>query len=119
MSLLTWPWRLLTFLAWFVVQLVISNVAVVADILTRTDRSAPSVLAHRTSCRSEAEVALLSVLISLTPGTLVLATRSHPDSSPGWTLFVHSMDGDIGAARTQLATMEERMLRAIRKETTA
>ncbi|MFZ2260114.1 MAG: Na+/H+ antiporter subunit E [Luteococcus japonicus] len=119
MSLLTWPWRLVTFLGWFVVQLVISNVAVVADILTRTDRSAASVLAHRTSCRSEAEVALLSVLVSLTPGTLVLATRSDSDPLPGWTLFVHSMDGDVEGIRTQLATMEERMLHAIRKEVTA
>lgn len=127
MKWLTWMPRLAGFLLWYAWELVLSNVAVTRDVFTRRHQSSPIVVRYRTRCRSEFETVLLSVLISLTPGTLTLATVARPgegadgavadrdDGTGGYDIFVHAMYSDGPQdARSGLQEMETHMLNGIR-----
>ena len=135
MKWLTWPLRLLGFLLWYAWELILSNAAVTRDVLTPGHRSSPIVVRYRTRCRSEFETVLLSVLISLTPGTLTLATVARPRAgadgaasggavsdghggdagTEGYDIFVHAMYADGPQdARSSLHEMETHMLNGIR-----
>ncbi|MFI7580826.1 Na+/H+ antiporter subunit E [Kocuria sp. M1N1S27] len=125
MKWLTWIPRLVGFLLWYAWELILSNVAVTRDVFTPRHISSPIVVRYRTRCRSEFETVLLSVLISLTPGTLTLATvaRSGPGGAAvdrdagteGYDIFVHSMYSDGPQdARASLQEMETHMLNGIR-----
>ncbi len=82
-------WRILRLIVMFLYELVISSVAVVWDVLTPQHHSSPAMIAVPLDVESEAEVLLVTSLISLTPGTLSV------DLSPdGKTLLVHAMFGD-------------------------
>jgi multicomponent Na+:H+ antiporter subunit E len=130
---LTWPLRLIGFLLWYAWELVLSNAAVTRDVLTPGQGSSPIVVRYRTRCRSEFETVLLSVLITLTPGTLTLATVARPredadqlapdggagdDGAAGteeYDIFVHAMYSDGPQdARSGLQEMETHMLNGIR-----
>ena len=101
--------------------------------LTPGQGSSPIVVHYRTRCRSEFETVLLSVLITLTPGTLTLATVARTrggadgpavdvgtgdDGAPGtegYDIFVHAMYSDGPQdARSGLREMETHMLDGIR-----
>ena len=133
MKWLTWPLRLIGFLLWYAWELVLSNAAVTRDVLTPGQGSSPIVVRYRTRCRSEFETVLLSVLITLTPGTLTLATVARPredadqlasdggaggDGAAGteeYDIFVHAMYSDGPQdARSGLQEMETHMLNGIR-----
>lgn len=131
MSLATWPLRLATSTAWFARELLVSNLGVIWDILTPTHLSTPQVVRYETRCHTELEVSMLSMLITLTPGTLVLATTETTEATappPGsravvlqggtprtFTIFVHSMFDDSPRAVTDsVRRMERRMLSAMR-----
>jgi multicomponent Na+:H+ antiporter subunit E len=130
---LTWPLRLIGFLLWYAWELVLSNAAVTRDVLTPGQGSSPIVIRYRTRCRSEFETVLLSVLITLTPGTLTLATVARPredahrlasdagagdDGAAGteeYDIFVHAMYSDGPQdARSGLQEMETHMLNGVR-----
>jgi multicomponent Na+:H+ antiporter subunit E len=113
--------RLVGFLLWYAKELFVSNAAVMYDVLTIEHKSSPIVVRHPTRCRNEFETALLSVLISLTPGTLALATvaprTGGSGADTGYELYVHCMyDDDPDSARRGLQRLEQRMLRGIRPE---
>lgn len=127
MKWLTWMPRLAGFLLWYAWELILSNVAVTRDVFTPRHISSPIVVRYRTRCRSEFETVLLSVLISLTPGTLTLATVARPgdgaggavvdrdDGTGGYDIFVHTMYSDGPQdARSSLQEMETHMLNGIR-----
>lgn len=102
--------RLLEFAAYFARELCIANAQVVWDVLTPRSRLEPGIAALRLRTRTDAEVTLIANLVTLTPGTLTLAIARDPD-----VLYVHGMyAGDPDAFREQLASMETRMLRAVR-----
>lgn len=116
MKWLTWPLRLIGFLLWYAWELVLSNAAVTRDVLTPGQGSSPIVVRYRTRCRSEFETVLLSVLITLTPGTLTLGAH-HPGGGEGWEIVVHGMYfPDPDDLTASLHDMENHMLRAIRRE---
>lgn len=123
MKWLTWLPRFVGFLLWFAKEVLVSNAAVTYDVFTPEHKSSPIVVRYRTRCRTEYETALLSVLISLTPGTLVLSTDSRDGGPHGgsgaaeYDLYVHCMyEDDPGAARRALRRTETRMLHGVRAE---
>jgi len=104
--------RLVGFSGWFLVQLVVTNAQVTWDVLTPRSRIRPGVVALPLRCRNDAEVALLSGLITLTPGTLTLSVREDPP-----TMYVHGMYApDAGRFRAELEQVQTLMLRAVRGE---
>ncbi len=115
MTWLTWPARLVAFACWFLGEVVRSNARVIADIVTGGKRVRPLIARYDTRARSEFELALFSVLVSLTPGTLVLAT-DHDATDEPYSLYVHTLYDDADELRASLADLDRRMRRAVRRK---
>lgn len=115
MSWLTWPVRLGVFFLWFIKEVIVCNLTVLRDNLTPGQDSAPGIARVETRCRTDFELTLLGALITLTPGTLTLGTRTMPDGIR--LLYVHGMYNDgPDSLRDDLEDMESRMLVAVRRE---
>lgn len=118
MTWLTWPFRILGFLLWFLAEVITSSVSVLKDNLTPGQDSTPGIGAFDSRCRSESEATLLAAFITLTPGTLTLGLTSTEEDDGGsdMRLYVHSLySSDPDALRADLEEMESRMLRAVRR----
>lgn len=99
------------FFVFYLRQLFASNIKVAYDVLTPRLRMRPGVVAIPLAAQTDAEITLLSNLITLTPGTLSL------DLSPDRrTLFVHVMYlQDIDAFRRSIKDgLERRVLELLR-----
>jgi multicomponent Na+:H+ antiporter subunit E len=92
-----------------VVQLVVSNVAMVRQILRPNPDFEPGVLAHHLQQPSEGVLTGMTSVISLSPGTMTVDTT--PDAS---TIYVHFlMLDDAEAARASLRRLEELVVHAL------
>jgi len=123
-SAASWPVRWLVFWCWYAWALVTSSRAVLADLVTPGDQARSGIARIRSNCRTDAEVTMLSALITLTPGTLTLGTRragarGEEPGDPGARrlLYVHGLYAeDADALREEIHEMERRLLHAMRKE---
>ena len=107
-----WPVRLILFALWYIKELLVSNGRVVADNVTPGQNSTPGIARYATRCRSDAEVTLLSSLITLTPGTLTMGTVTR--AGKRW-IYVHALYSESpDAVRAEIKKLEGRMLHAIR-----
>ena len=104
--------QVLSFLIFFLRELIDANVRVAIDVLTPAPRMQPRVLAVPLDARSDLEITLLANLVSLTPGTLSLDI-----SSDRRTLYIHAMYArDEAAVRRQIKEgMERRVLMLVRR----
>ncbi|TQO20708.1 multicomponent Na+:H+ antiporter subunit E [Rhodoglobus vestalii] len=123
MTWASWPWRLLSFCAWFAKELVVANGAVIHDNLTPGQRSTTGIARFPTRCSTDTEITLLAALITLTPGTLTLGTTisdgmNNDEADPGTrVLFVHGMyQVHADELRDVLDDMETRLLNALRRK---
>ncbi|MEL6646551.1 MAG: Na+/H+ antiporter subunit E [Pseudomonadota bacterium] len=89
---------------YFLYELVLSSVRVAWDVLTPTDLSNPKIVEVPLDVETDAEILLVTNLISLTPGTLSLDVS--PDRK---TLYVHAMfaDDPEGVCRDIKSGMEK------------
>lgn len=111
---LTWPFRIIGFLFWYIWALITSNYSVLKDVLTPRQDSTPGIGLFHSRSESEFEISLISVLITLTPGTLTLGTTTREEGAPR-QLYVHSLySADADELRAELKDMEDRMLKAVR-----
>jgi multicomponent Na+:H+ antiporter subunit E len=109
---LTRAWRLIAFAVWFARELAVANVQVAWDVITPRDRVEAGIVELRLRSRTDAEIAAIANLVSLTPGTLTLAIRRDPA-----TIWVHGMYApDAEAFRRRLLRMEDHTLHALRLE---
>jgi multicomponent Na+:H+ antiporter subunit E len=108
------PVGVLRLVGYIVVQLVTSNVVMTREILRRTPRIRPGVLAHRLRSPSEELVTLMTSVIALSPGTMTADVDA--DST---TIYVHFLLlHDLDAARASLDRLERLASQAIvQKET--
>lgn len=107
------PLRAAWFTLWFAGQLLTSSVSVIGDILSPGLAATPRVVRLPLGSAGDAHVTAISVLITLTPGTLVLGVVESERS--GRTLLVHTLyHSDSGAALAALSDMDRRMTRAVR-----
>lgn len=91
------------------VQLVASNVVMAREILRRTPRARPGVLAHRLLEPSEEVVTVMTSIISLSPGTMTVDVDAGST-----TIYVHFFQlDDVPAARAFLRKLERRVDAAI------
>ncbi|MGB3407324.1 MAG: Na+/H+ antiporter subunit E [Jannaschia sp.] len=82
-------WRWIKLLVLFHYELIVSSLSVAWDVLTPRHRARPGIVAVPLKAKGEAEVLLVTNLISLTPGTLSLDVTEDCN-----TLFVHAMFAD-------------------------
>ncbi len=94
-------------------QLVLSNLRVAYDVVTLKHYMRPGVIAVPLDARTDAEITLISNLITLTPGTLSLDL-----SADRRILYVHAMyidNGDVEEARRSIKEgLERRVLEVMR-----
>lgn len=101
---------LVALLAWTVLEIVVSSAQVARDIIAPSARLAPGIVILPLRCRTPLEVATLSTLITVTPGTLTVTVT--PDLGQLW---VHSMYArDPEELRARLVSVEDRVLGALR-----
>jgi multicomponent Na+:H+ antiporter subunit E len=105
--------RVVRFAFFYLGQLLLSNLRVAYDVVTPTHYMRPGVIAVPLDATTDAEITLLSNLITLTPGTLSL------DLSPDRRiLYVHAMyidNGDVEEACRQIKDgLERRVLQVLR-----
>lgn len=113
LSLLTLPVRLPLFALWFAKEVVVSSLAVVKDAVTPGIDSTPRLVRMPMRDAGDLHVTMISVLITLTPGTLTLGA-AH-DGKGERDLLVHSMyHADNDSALVDLHDMDDRMVRAAR-----
>jgi multicomponent Na+:H+ antiporter subunit E len=78
--------RIISFLVFFIYELIKANLQVAWEVITPTHHMTPGIIKVPLDAESDLEITLLANVITLTPGTLSLsvsADRKH--------LFVHSM----------------------------
>jgi multicomponent Na+:H+ antiporter subunit E len=99
---------LLLFFLW---ELILANLRVAYDVLTPRQRMRPGVIAIPLEAKTDAEITILSNLITLTPGTLSLDV-----SEDRKVLYIHAMYlDDIEATRAKIKNgFERRLLEVMR-----
>lgn len=101
-------WRTLTFLLFFLSELVKSNLRITAEVLTPTHYLKPGVIALPLEASAPLEITLLSNIITLTPGTLGLEV-----SQDRKILYVHSMYIDINDLEGTKRELKEKFERPL------
>ena len=103
--------RVIGFAFFFLWEVIRANLRVAYDVLSPRQRITPAILAVPLEAKTDAEIALLANLITLTPGTLSLDV-----SSDRKVLYVHAMYVEnIGRFRRQIKEgLERRLLDVLR-----
>lgn len=104
-------WKAIALFVFFIAELVRSSLRVAHDVLTPSIHARPGIVAVPLDASTNAEITLLSGLISLTPGSLCLDV-----SADRKTLYVHVMFlEDPDKARHEIKNgMERRLLEVMR-----
>jgi multicomponent Na+:H+ antiporter subunit E len=99
------------FLLVFLKEMLVSSVRVAYDVITPADHAKPGVIAVPLDAETDAEIALLANVISLTPGTLSLDV-----SEDRKTLYIHAMfiDNPDALRREIKEGLEKRLLELMR-----
>ncbi|MEX0702704.1 MAG: Na+/H+ antiporter subunit E [Planctomycetales bacterium] len=99
------------FALFYVWEMVLANIRVAHDVITPTHHMRPGVIAVPLDAKTDAEITLLSMLITLTPGTLSLDVSA--DKS---VLYIHGMFvEDPDAVRASIKErIERRVLEVMR-----
>jgi len=84
---------IIKFILDFIWEILIANLRVAREVITPGYQAKPGVIAIPLDCQTDIEITLLTIVISLTPGTLALDVSSDKKK-----LFIHAMfitDKDI------------------------
>ncbi len=96
-------------LAFFLWELVLANLKMARDVLMPLGRLRPAVVAVPLDLKTDWQITLLSILITLTPGTLSLDV-----STDRKVLFIHAMHvTDAEEFRRQIKSGFERRVRRL------
>ncbi len=98
------------FVLFFIWELLVASIRVAIDVLTPRLYMRPRVLAYQMEARTETEIALLSNLITLTPGSLSLDVSA--DRSILYIHAVYAKDEEL--AVNGLRRLEKRLLDLLR-----
>lgn len=108
------PWYTLTYLGFLVKEIAAGSFQVLRYVVSRKDLLEPSIVEFPLRCETDLEVTWMASSVTITPGTLVLATAAGTDTEPP-TLFVHSMFGqDRNEILASFRDMESRLLKMTR-----
>lgn len=106
--------RSVVYLAWLGKEIITGSIDVLVNLVKLGEYGKPMVVELPLRCETDVEVVLMASSITITPGTLVVATGPGSATLPP-TLFVHSMFSDSEEEALEgLYDMEERLLRTLR-----
>lgn len=103
--------RIISFVFYFIWQMIKANLQVAYDVITPRYFMRPGIVKFPLNARTETEINLLSMMISLTPGTLILDI-----SEDRKTMYIHVMylDNPEKFVRQMKTGLERRLLEALR-----
>ncbi|MBR8743879.1 Na+/H+ antiporter subunit E [Nocardiopsis sp. MG754419] len=111
-TFLTWILGMFWLPLYMAYDLVAGSLRVTRDILRPQGDITPAFVEVPLRCRSDFEISLMSNLVSLSPGTITVATRQNPA-----TVWVHAMYAhDHRSVLDYVHTMEDQVLRATRPD---
>jgi multicomponent Na+:H+ antiporter subunit E len=87
------PLRLIGYCAWIGKEVVSGSLDVISGIFKPGEYGNPMIVQLPLRCRTDVEVTLMASSITITPGTLVVASAAGDGDTPP-TLFVHALFGD-------------------------
>ncbi len=109
LSILRRAWSLLTFVLFYLWELLLSNIRVAIDVMTPRHLMKPGVLAIPLGELDDIELTTLANLLTMTPGTISLDI-----SRDRRTLFIHVMYLDDAAAiKDEIIEVYERKVKEI------
>ncbi|KXZ58304.1 putative monovalent cation/H+ antiporter subunit E [Brevibacterium ravenspurgense] len=109
------PLRLFAYALWIFKEILLGTWDVLSN-LPRKPYGNPMIVQLPLRCVTDFEITSMAQSITITPGTLVVATASGTSKTPP-TLFVHSLFGDSEQEVLDgLYDMEDRLLKALRGE---
>jgi len=103
--------RIISFIFYFLYEMIKANVQVAYDVMTPKYFMRPGIVKYPMNAQTEMEINLLSMMISLTPGTLILDISEDKK-----TMYIHVMylqDPEKFVRDTKMG-LERRLLEAIR-----
>ncbi len=104
------PFRFLWFTIYFFAEFMKANFHIFADTITPKLNIEPGIVKLSLDSYNDFEITLLATLISLTPGTRVIAIKKDPAA-----LYVHGVYAkDADVFRNELHKLEMHMIRATR-----
>lgn len=105
--------RLVRFTAFFLKEVILSNIRIMIEVLTPTHYMKPGVVAVPLDAKTDLEIFMLANLVTLTPGTLSLEVSEDKK-----TLYIHAMyvdKDDLKSFRTRVKEdFEKRLLEVLR-----
>jgi multicomponent Na+:H+ antiporter subunit E len=102
--------KIISFIGFFIVDLVNANLRVAYDVITPTHLMRPGVIAYPLMAEGDVEITILGNLISVTPGTLSLDV-----STDRKLLYIHAMYlDDEESLRANIRELERRVLEIMR-----
>jgi multicomponent Na+:H+ antiporter subunit E len=95
----------------FISELTQSSILVLKQILSAKLKIQPGIFKYETVLRSDIEITMISLLLTLTPGSVVMEVVRE-----GNALFVHAMDGENerGAILGQLKNFDKAIMEVTR-----
>jgi multicomponent Na+:H+ antiporter subunit E len=104
-------WKIIAFIAFYVIELLLANLRVLYDVLTPRHRMKPGFIAIQLNAKSDLEILILANLLAMTPGTLSIDVS--PDKK---LLYLHVMYLDnVEEFRKMIKTrFESRVLEVLR-----
>lgn len=103
--------RIISFVFYFLYQMIKANIQVAYDVMTPKYFMRPGIVQYPMNARTDMEINLLAMMISLTPGTLIVDISEDKKN-----LYIHVMylqDPETFVKETKIG-LERRLLEAIR-----
>ncbi|WP_210617936.1 Na+/H+ antiporter subunit E [Mammaliicoccus lentus] len=101
-------WKAIVLAGIFMKELVLANIDVIKIVIQKEIKNEPAFFAYPTELKKDWEITLLSQLITLTPGTIVVAISDDQK-----TLYIHSIDfSDIDS---EISTIKDSFEKAIKE----
>lgn len=99
-----------SFLLFYISEVLKSNVRVAYDVLTPTHQMNPSIISVDVAGMTDRQLLFMANFITMTPGTLGLSFSENKD-----TLYIHAMyiDGEFDAVSEELATTYGKRVRRV------
>lgn len=102
-------WAVIKLILLFIKELISSNISVLRVILKPKIDIKPAIFEYPTTLKSDWEITLLSMLITLTPGTVVINVSEDLTK-----LYVHTLDmEDVEAEVNSIRTTFERAIKEV------
>ncbi|MGW9827614.1 multicomponent Na+:H+ antiporter subunit E [Brevibacterium pityocampae] len=108
------PFRAIGYSLWIGKEIVTGTVDVLTGIFKAGEYGRPMIVELPLRCETDVEITLMASSITITPGTLVVASAAADERSRA-TLFVHALFGESEADVLEgLYEMEDRLLHMTR-----